>query len=50
MLPIVSPSQEVPDGSDRAGLFGPVVPVPDGAAYFDRVLGLSGRAPRTPPP
>ncbi len=50
VLPIVSPSRELPDGSDRGGLFGPVVPVPDEAAYFDRVLGLSGRTPRTPPP
>ncbi|KQT91449.1 hypothetical protein ASG49_10455 [Marmoricola sp. Leaf446] len=50
VLPIVSPSEGVPDGSDRGGLFGPVVAVPDGAAYFDRVLGLSGRTPRTPPP
>ncbi len=45
VLPVVSPSAEVPDGSDRAGLFGPVVPVPDGAPYFDRVLGLAGRDP-----
>lgn len=46
VLPIVSPSAEVPDGSDRGGLFGPVVEVPSDAAYFDRVLGLAGREPR----
>jgi uncharacterized protein (TIGR03086 family) len=45
VLPIVSPSPEVPDGSDRGGLFGPVVPVPDDAPYFHRVLGLAGRDP-----
>lgn len=45
VLPIVSPSQEVPDGSDRGDLFGPVVAVPAEAAYFDRVLGLAGRDP-----
>ncbi|WP_067703071.1 TIGR03086 family metal-binding protein [Nocardia jejuensis] len=27
------------------GLFGPVVPVPDNAPLFDRVLGLTGRDP-----
>ncbi|MEU6389851.1 TIGR03086 family metal-binding protein [Streptomyces sp. NPDC046939] len=31
------------DGPD--GLFGPVVPVPDGAPLLDRVIGLSGRDP-----
>ena len=29
----------------RAGLFGPVVKVPDDAPAFDRVLGLAGRDP-----
>lgn len=45
VLPIVSPSPEVPDGSDRGDLFGPVVPVAEDAPYFHRVLGLSGRDP-----
>lgn len=30
---------------DRAGLFGPPVPVPDDAPELDRVLGLTGRDP-----
>lgn len=29
----------------RSGQFGPVVPVPDDAPAFDRVLGLTGRSP-----
>jgi uncharacterized protein (TIGR03086 family) len=29
----------------RAGMYGPVVPVPDGAPLFDRLLGLTGRDP-----
>ncbi|WP_327357010.1 TIGR03086 family metal-binding protein [Streptomyces sp. NBC_01304] len=33
------------DPAARGGLFGPVVPVPDGAPLLDRVLGLSGREP-----
>jgi uncharacterized protein (TIGR03086 family) len=35
-----------PDG----GLFGPVVPVPDDAPLFDRLLGRTGRDPRWSPP
>ena len=32
------------------GLFGPVVPVPDGAPAFDRLLGRTGRDPGWSPP
>ncbi|GAA1906712.1 TIGR03086 family metal-binding protein [Streptomyces durmitorensis] len=36
-----------PEEGDTSGnsLFGPVVPVPDGAPLLDRVIGLSGRDP-----
>jgi uncharacterized protein (TIGR03086 family) len=30
---------------ERAGLYGPRVPVPDDAPAFDRLLGLTGRDP-----
>ncbi|MFJ4712523.1 TIGR03086 family metal-binding protein [Streptomyces sp. NPDC088785] len=33
------------DDAGRGGLFGPVVPVADGAPLTDRVIGLSGRDP-----
>ncbi|MFF4541624.1 TIGR03086 family metal-binding protein [Streptomyces aureus] len=33
------------DPTRVGGIFGPVVPVPDGAPLLDRVIGLSGRDP-----
>jgi uncharacterized protein (TIGR03086 family) len=33
----------------RAGLFGPIVPVPDESPLLDRVIGLTGRDPRWTP-
>jgi uncharacterized protein (TIGR03086 family) len=40
-----APGQE----AQRAGLFGPVVEVPDPAPLLDRVIGLSGRDPAWSP-
>ncbi|MER7519271.1 TIGR03086 family metal-binding protein [Streptomyces sp. NPDC126499] len=34
----------------RGDIFGPVVPVPDGAPLLDRTIGLSGRDPGWAPP
>lgn len=42
VLPLVTPTG---DDSDREGLFGPPVEVPDDAPVFDRVLGFGGRDP-----
>ena len=41
-------SDEPADAGD--GLFGPVVPLPDDAPLFDRLLGRVGRDPRWSPP
>ncbi|OIJ63118.1 TIGR03086 family metal-binding protein [Streptomyces mangrovisoli] len=37
------------DPSRGGGIFGPVVPVPDGAPLLDRAVGLSGRDPAWKP-
>ena len=41
VVQFAEPGQE----ASREGLFGPVVPVPDDAPLFDRILGLTGRNP-----
>ena len=40
----VAPMADAPP-EERAGLFGPPVPVPDDAPELDRILGLTGRDP-----
>ncbi|MEO3766202.1 TIGR03086 family metal-binding protein [Streptomyces sp. B8F3] len=39
-----------PDGPARAGMFGPVIAVPEDAPLLDQVVGLSGRDPGWTPP
>lgn len=46
VLPIVTPTG---DDSDRDGIFGPPVDVPEDARLFDRVLGFGGRDPAWTP-
>ncbi len=46
VLPIVTPSGDPEaDAQMRDGMFGPALPVPDGAAPFETTLLLSGRDP-----
>jgi uncharacterized protein (TIGR03086 family) len=44
----VAPMADAPP-EQRAGLFGPPVPVPDDASELDRLLGLTGRDPAWSP-
>jgi uncharacterized protein (TIGR03086 family) len=45
VAPFAEPGQE----AGRAGMFGPVVDVPDDAPLIDRVIGLTGRDPAWSP-
>lgn len=46
VLPIVTPSEDPAQAAaEREGMFGPPLPVPDGATTWERVLALSGRDP-----
>lgn len=50
VLPIVTPGED-PEraAAEREGLFGPPLPVPDGASTWERVLALAGRDPSWSP-
>jgi uncharacterized protein (TIGR03086 family) len=45
VAPLADPGNE----AQREGLFGPVVPVPDGVPLLDQVIGLTGRDPNWSP-
>ena len=45
VLGFVAPSAEPGQESQREGVFGPVVDVPEDAPLLDRVIGLTGRDP-----
>ena len=49
LVPFLSHVAEPEMEPMRAGLFGPVVAVPDDAPLFDRLLGLAGRDPNWAP-
>ncbi|MGG5260971.1 TIGR03086 family metal-binding protein [Phycicoccus avicenniae] len=51
VLPIVTPPEDPEQAAaERQGLFGPALPVPEGATGFERVLALAGRDPGWAPP
>jgi uncharacterized protein (TIGR03086 family) len=49
-LAFVSPTVEQSGGKGVPGLFGPAVPMPDGASGLDRLISMTGRDPSWTPP
>jgi hypothetical protein len=49
VLEFTAATAQPENAASREGLLGPVVPVPDDAPAFDRVLGIAGRDPAWTP-